>query len=72
MAGTSSYRMFEKPLQRLGIDDWHSKTNQKCYSALFHRSVAFDLRQTCRNLRDETQLTTNYNKINTNVYLGNR
>lgn len=72
MAGTSSSRIFEKPLQRLGIDDWHLKTNQTCNSALFQRSNAFDLRQTSRNLRDETQINTNYNQINTNAYLTNR
>lgn len=72
MAGTSSSRMFEKPIQRLGIDEWHSKTNQECNSALFQCSIASDLRQTCRNIRDETQLNTNYNKANTNAYLANR
>lgn len=72
MAGTSSSRMFEKPLQRLGINEWHSKTNQVCDSALLQCSIAFDLRQACRNFRDETQLNTNYNKTNTKVCLANR
>lgn len=72
MARTSTSRMLEKPLQRLGIDDWHLKTNQIFNLALFQRSIAFDLRETCHNLRDETQLNTNHNKINTNAYLANR
>lgn len=72
MTGTSSSRIFEKPLQHLGIDDWHLKTNQTCNSALFQRSNAFDLRQNCRILRDEIQLNTNYNQINTNANLKNR
>lgn len=72
MAGTSSSRIFGKPLQRLRIDDWHSKANETCNSAIFQRSVAFDLRQTSRNLRKETQSNTNYNKINTNAYLSKR
>lgn len=72
MEGTSSSRIFEKPLQRLRIDDWHSKANQTVNSAIFQRSVAFDLRQASRNLRNETQSNTNYNKINTNACLANR
>lgn len=72
MSNANYYRTFEKPIENTGIDDWHSRTNQLCNLANEHRLSAFDLRQMSRNIRNESQIQTNFNTVNNNARLANR
>lgn len=66
------YQPFEKPLQHLGIDDWYSRTDQLCNLANVRRTNAYDVRQSSRNLRNESQVQSYFNTVNNNARLANR
>lgn len=72
MSNSNYYRPFEKPLQHLGIDDWHSRTNNLCNLASVHRTNAFDLIQASRSVRNESQVQAHFNTIHNTNRLENR
>lgn len=72
MSNSNYYRLFEKPLQHLGIDDWRSRTNHLCNLASVHRTNAFDLIQASRSVRNENHVQSQFNTTNNTIRLANR
>lgn len=66
------HHVYEKPLPHLGLDDWHSRSNQLRNVADVHRNDAFELRQSSRNLRNETAVQTNWDTYQNNARLADR
>lgn len=66
------HHVYEKPLQHLGLDDWHSRSNQLKNIADVQRYDAFELRQTARNLRNETAVQTTWDTYQNNARLADR
>lgn len=64
--------IYEKPLQHLGLDDWNSRLTQLRNVADLRRADAFELRQTSRNLRNETKIQTDWDTYHNNARLADR
>lgn len=64
--------MYEKPLQHLGLQDWYSRSNQLKNIADTYRNEAFELRQSSRNLRNETAVQTTWDTYQNNARLADR
>lgn len=64
--------VYEKPLQHLGLDDWHSKLTQLKNVADTRRADAFSLRHTARNLRNETKIQTDWDTYHNDARLADR
>lgn len=72
MSNKNYYNVYEKPLEHLGFDDWIARTNQLRNIAHTQRSDAFELRQTSRTLRNETEIQTYWDTHHNNSRLANR
>lgn len=62
----------EKPLQHIQLDDWHSRLHQLRNVADARRNDAFSLRYSARNLRNETNIQTNWDTYHNNARLADR
>lgn len=67
-----SVEVYEKPLQHLGLDDWFSRLNQLKNVANTRKNDAFELRYSARNLRNETQIQTDWDTYYNNARLADR
>lgn len=72
MANFQSVVTMEKPLQHLGLTDWHSRVQQLRNVADTRRDEAFNLRQTSRILRNETRIQTTWDTYYNNSKLSDR
>lgn len=72
MSTNNYFQTFEKPIQHLGLDDWHARTNQLCNIANSRRTDAFEVRQSCRQLRNETMVQTHWDTLHNNSRITNR
>lgn len=72
MANCNYYNAFEKPMQHFGLNDWKSKKIQICNLAESHQKNGFNLRQSSRNLRNESLLNAHFNTLSVNGRLSNR
>ncbi|XP_055641377.1 tektin-B1 [Toxorhynchites rutilus septentrionalis] len=68
----SAVPSFEKPLQHLSLPDWHSRLNQLKNVSYSKRTDAFELRQTARNLRNETTIQTYWDTYHNNDKISDR
>lgn len=68
----SSVVTFEKPLQHIGLSDWYAKQWQNQQTNDTRRSDAFNLRHEARQLRNETQIRTEWDTYHNNVRLADR
>lgn len=66
------HHVYEKPLQHLGLQDWYSRSNQLKNIADTYRNEAFELRQSSRNLRNETAVQTTWDTYQNNARLADR
>lgn len=66
------HHVYEKPLQHLGLHDWHSRSSHLKNIADVHRNDAFELRQMARNLRNETAVQTTWDTYQNNARLADR
>lgn len=64
--------VYEKPLQHLGLDDWNSRLTQLRNVADLRRNDAFELRHSARNLRNETNIQTDWDTYHNNARLADR
>lgn len=69
---SQSVVIYEKPLQHLGLSDWHSRLNQLRNTANVRRSDAFALRHSARHLRNETTIQTDWDTYHNNARLSDR
>lgn len=63
---------YEKPIQHIGLPDWHAKQWQNQQTNDTRRSDAFNLRHEARQLRNETKIRTEWDTYHNNVRLGDR
>lgn len=72
MAHFQSVVTFEKPLQHLGLGDWHSRVSQLRNVADTRRDEAFNLRQAACTLRNEARIQTAWDTYHNNSRLSDR
>lgn len=72
MAHFQSVVTFEKPLQHLGLTDWHSRVQQLRNVADARRDEGFNLRQSSRQLRNESRIQTTWDTYYNNSKLSDR
>lgn len=64
--------IYEKPLQHLGLADWYSRLTQLKNVCETRTNDAFLLRQSSRNLRNETIIKSNWDTYHNNSRLSDR
>lgn len=69
---SSSVVTFEKPIQHIGLADWHAKQWELQQTNDTRRSDAFNLRHEARQLRNETRIKTEWDTYHNNVRLADR
>lgn len=67
-----SVAVYEKPLNRLGLSDWHSRTAQLRATSELRRDDAYALRHSARSLRNNTSVTTDWDTYHNNARLSDR
>ncbi|EEZ99614.1 tektin-2 [Tribolium castaneum] len=63
---------YEKPIQHIGLADWHAKQWQNQQTNDTRRTDAFNLRHESRQLRNETNIRTEWDTYHNNVRLADR
>lgn len=63
---------FEKPIQHIGLADWHAKQWQNEQTNDARREDAFNLRHESRQLRNETRIRTDWDTFHNNMRLSDR
>lgn len=63
---------FEKPIQHIGLADWHAKQWQNQQTNDTRRNDAFNLRHEARQLRNETRIRTEWDTYHNNARLADR
>lgn len=63
---------YEKPIQHIGLADWHARQWQNQQTNDTRRADAFNLRHESRQLRNETKILTDWDTYHNNVRLGDR
>ncbi|XP_055840412.1 tektin-2 [Episyrphus balteatus] len=64
--------IMEKPIQHIGLADWHSRVNQLRNVANARRNDAFDIRHLSRTLRNETRIEADWSNYESNEALSSR
>lgn len=62
----------EKPMQHLGLSDWHGRLTQLRNIADEKRQNAFNIRHSSRTLRNETRIQSEWEVYKNNTLLADR
>ena len=67
-----SVTTFEKPIPKVALPDWHNKVHELKQVCDTRRLDAFNLRNNSRQLRNETNVKTQWDTYHNNVRLADR
>lgn len=62
----------EKPIPHVSLSDWHSRLRELQQTAQTRRDDAHCLRHNCRQLRNETNIRTQWDTYHNNARLADR
>lgn len=63
---------YEKPMPHLALSDWHARLWELQQTSQTQRDNAYNLRHEARQMRNETNIKTNWDTYHNNARLADR